>query len=181
MSKRPPLAVLLPENELVLRCVLRSIIAAHPIDGESEATRLNDAIAALTGRPRLPERKDRDELLGLIAFEYSVAKINNTSEISLASIADKLVSFYPNTADLSEKESISRDLQRKFAAFRKQLLDRYGYDAEWDDSALLRSVRIIMNELEKAGIPVDRSFLPPGYRHDGARTESKSDAIKKDM
>ena len=63
------------DQMLVFRAVLKCIISAHDDEmGKTNEARLNNAINALLGtKPKMgPGNKDDDELMELIAFDYSV-------------------------------------------------------------------------------------------------------------
>lgn len=165
ISGKPEL--LLSPNERALRFILRALIAANDPDStdRTQAARLNIALSAISGRPkkRGPPEKDRDELLELMAFDYSVERYwKRRSDVTPTEIAKNLVKFHPATSGRAGSESVVADLVRKFALYGGELVDAYGFDGVEDFDSFFRPIVQALAAMECAGIGVDFSVLPPG-------------------
>jgi hypothetical protein len=164
MASRPEL--LLPHNERAIRLILRAIIRAHPDHkGSTEAARLSVALSALLGGKPKRGRADenRDDLLEMMAFDYSVEhKWKKRADVSPTEIATRLVEYHPAVPSSSEKESVIRDLVRKFLQHKDQLLASHSFDGVEDFEAFYKPIGAALEMLQKAGVEVDSTVLPPG-------------------
>ncbi len=106
--------------------------------------------------------KNRDELLSMLAFDYYVEKYYNKRDVSVTSLARRLVEVYPDTAGTEGREAVVRDLVRKFDEFAPQLLEAGAYDSEEPD--IYRPIDRILRAFGEAGLKVERRVIPVGYR-----------------
>ncbi|UIJ71917.1 hypothetical protein [Aurantimonas sp. HBX-1] len=101
----------------------------------------------------------------MLAFDYSiVTEWEKRTDVKVTELARKLVDHHPSTADRAGRESVIRDLARKFKVHKAALLAAHSFDAGEDPEAFFSSIRSVLEAFESLGIPVDRGVLPPGYR-----------------
>lgn len=169
MARKPKATpeILLPPGEQALRILARAIVSAHPdAEGRTAENRVAQAVAVLLGRspPSGSSSKDRRELLEMLAFDYSLeTKWKRRNDVTPTEIARRLVQHHPSTKGLAEKESIVRDLVRKFNNDTERLLNEHSYDSA-EEANVFGAVGEMLGSLEDIGVAIDRSVLPPAFR-----------------
>ena len=148
-----------------LMLVVRAIIRGNgPKRGISEEARVESVMTGLLGktpnrgRPKISD----DELLELIAFDYSLPPSKNHPKPKLLfSVARSLVLHHPQTRKLSveSQDSTARRLVKKFDERRSELLDFHGYQSDQNRMGQYSSVALILREIGNLGIAVDESLL----------------------
>ncbi|WP_192845734.1 hypothetical protein [Aureimonas sp. AU22] len=159
--------LLLPRNERALRLLARSIIMAHPdTEGRSDENRVGQVVALLLGRkpPAGPSQVDRDDLLGMMAFDYSVQVYSEgRDDVTPTEIARKLVEYHPTASKLAHRDAIVRNLVRKFKENAVNLLRDHSYDADAGPD-VAEMMWPVLEGLEKLEVKIEPHVIPPGYR-----------------
>jgi hypothetical protein len=152
-----------PSDEMfVLQQLLKALIAAYPQDykGRSGANRLNVAVSAVTGLPNPSERpsSDDEELLKLIAFDWSVVQEERRNDVTLTEVIRSLVQHHPKYRDAAHRESIVRRLERRFKAELAVYMAAHSFDGAGGLSERTAASNLpeILRVLGEVGIPVDQ-------------------------
>lgn len=160
--------------ERSLRIILRSIARSNKDTSAKKRTigsRVQQAEALLLGTPppRGASPQQRDDILEMMAFYYSIElKYKKSNIISIESIAKASLDM-PGAEEPHSEESLIKDLVRKFTAHKDELLLKYSYDSPGsEDSGNIEEfytpIMEILTTLERIGIKVDYHQIPPSSR-----------------